>query len=328
MPGLNSSYMGLDIKSPIIIASCGLTNSVEDIIEMERNGAGAVILKSLFEEEIIVDLQHQVHAMKSENYLYPETMEYYEKEPDSDTLSDYLKLISDCKKAVNIPIIASVNCVTPHNWTYFATYLKSAGADALELNISLLPTDDDRSIAEIEQVYLDVIKEVKKHVDLPISVKIGPYFTNLATMVTRLSISGIKSVTLFNKQYAADIDINNLAVIGATRFSSPNDYHLTLRWCAILSNRINCEISASPGVHDGATAIKMLLAGAHTVQIASTLYKNGFYTIRAMNDEIRSWMFKHHYTSLSEFRGKLCLEDTVDPSAYYRIQFMKHYSEK
>lgn len=328
MSGLRTTYMGFEIKSPIIVSSCGLTNSVKDIMEMESAGAGAVVLKSLFEEEIIVDLEHRVHAMKSENYLYPETMEYYEKEPDADTLSDYLKLISDCKKAVNIPIIASINCITPHNWTYFATYLKSTGADGLELNISLFPTDDDRSIAEIEQVYLDIIKEVKKHVDLPISVKIGPYFTNVATMVTRLSISGVKSITLFNKQFAADININDISVIGATRFSVPTDYHLTLRWCAILSNRINCELSASTGIHDGETAIKLLLAGAHTVQVASVLYKNGIETIGEINNEITNWMAKHHYKDISEFRGKLCLDDTTDPSAYYRIQFMKHYADK
>ncbi len=328
MTNLSTIYMGIPISTPIIIASSGLTNSLQEIIEMEKQGAGAVILKSLFEEEIVKDLEHQVKAMKTDNYLYPETMEFYEKADVEDTLTTYLKLITECKQQVKIPIIASINCVTPYNWTYFAKTLKSAGADGIELNISLFPTDDTRSITEIEQVYFDIIKGVKKTVDIPISVKIGPYFTNLASMVTRLSVSGIQSITLFNKQYSADIDINNFSVIGANRLSAGIDYTLPLRWCAILSNRINCEISASTGVFDGETAIKMILAGAQTVQIASTLYKNGIEQISKINGSIEKWMREHQFSTINDFRGKLSLETTQDPSAYFRIQFMKHYAEK
>lgn len=328
MANLSTSYMGFPISSPIIAASSGLTNSLHEIMEMERCGVGAVILKSLFEEEIVKDLEHQVHTMKSESYLYPETMDYYTKADVEDTLTSYLKLITECKQHVKTPIIASINCVTPYNWTYFAKTLKNAGADGLELNISLFPSDDDRTIVEIEQVYLDIIKAVKKVVDLPISVKISPFFTNLASTVTRLSISGVQSITLFNKQYAADIDIDDMTTIGAQRLSTAQDYSLTLRWCGILSNRINCEISASTGVYDGDTAIKMLLSGAQTVQIASTLYKNGIEQIGKINSDIEKWMNQHKFETIKDFRGNLSLEATKDPSAYYRIQFMKHYSEK
>lgn len=328
MANISTTFMGFHISSPIVIASCGLTNSLQDIIELEKNGAGAIILKSIFEEEIISELEKEVHQMKSDSHLYPETLEFYENRNVDDTLTSYLKLITECKSRVKIPIIASINCVTPHNWVFFAKTLKDAGADGLELNISLFPTDDDRSEVEIEQVYLNIIKAVRKVVDLPLSVKIGPNFTNLAALVTRLSISGVRNITIFNKQSSVDIDINKIEVIGTTRFSSPHDYILPLRWCAILSNRINCELSTSTGVYDGETAIKMLLAGAHTVQIASTLYNNGFTQVKEMNLEISSWMAKHKFNLISEFRGKLSLEETVNPSAYYRIQFMKEYSEK
>lgn len=328
MANLSTTYMGLPISSPIVIASCGFTNSLKDVIELEKNGAGAVVLKSLFEEEIVSELEKEVHAMKTESYLYPESMKYFENKDVEDTLTSYLKLISDCKAHVKIPIIASINCVTSHNWPYFAKTLKLAGADGLELNVSLFPTDDDRSDAEIEQVYLDIIRAVRKEVDIPISIKIGPFFTNLATFITRLSISGVRSITLFNKQFTTDIDIHDLRVTSASRYSAHSDYSLPLRWCGILSNRINCEIASSTGIYEGDTAIKMLLAGAQTVQVASTLYKNGFEYIGSMHKEMLDWMDKHHFSSIADFRGKLSLDQTVDPSAYFRVQFMKQYSEK
>ncbi len=329
MATLSTTYMGFQISSPIVIASCGLTNSLNEVIELEKNGAGAVVLKSLFEEEIITELQKEVHAMKTDNYhLYPETMKFFEESDVEDTLTSYLKLITECKAAVKIPIIASINCITSRNWTYFAKTLKNAGADGLELNISLFPTDDDRSSAEIEQIYIDIIKAVKKEVDIPLSVKIGPFFTNLSTLATRLSLSGVRSITLFNKQYSADIDIDELSIVDSTRLSSSTDYTLPLRWCAILSNRINCEISTSTGVHNGETAIKMLLAGAQTIQIATTLYKNGLEQVKAINNEIVKWMDAKKFGTIDDFRGKLSVEETIDPSAYLRIQFMKNYSEK
>ena len=269
MPDLSTSYMGLKLKSPIIASSSGLTNSLQDIMELEKNGAGAIVLKSLFEEEIVTEMEHELNKMQSENYLYPETMEFYENYDVEDTLTSYLKLIDDCKKNVSIPIIASINCISSHNWPYFAKSLEEAGADALELNISILPSDPESTCAENEKVLFDIIKAVKHEVSIPISVKISSYFSNLAGIVSQISRTGVDGIVMFNRYYSPDIDINNFDVIPAPLFSTPSDYIIPLRWISIMSERVECDLAASTGVHDGNTLIKMILGGAAAVQVAS-----------------------------------------------------------
>ncbi len=328
MPDLSTSYMGLKLNSPIIASSSGLTNSLQDIIELEKNGAGAIVLKSLFEEEIVTEMEHELNKMQSENYLYPETMEFYENYDVEDTLTSYLKLIDDCKKNVSIPIIASINCISSHNWPYFAKSLEEAGADALELNISILPSDPESTCVENEKVLFDIIKAVKHEVSIPISVKISNYFSNLAGIVSQISRTGVDGIVMFNRYYSPDIDINNFDVIPAPLFSTPNDYIIPLRWISIMSERVECDLAASTGVHDGNTLIKMILGGAAAVQVASTLYKNGFAHMQLMLNELKNWMEQKDFSNIKQIKGMLSQSRSVNPAGYLRIQFMKHFSQK
>jgi len=328
MPDISTTYMGLKLKSPIIAASSGLTNSLEDIKKIESAGAGAVVLKSLFEEEIVIEMDRQMNQMHSENYLYPETMDFYERFDVEDTLTGYLKLITDVKREVKIPVIASVNCITSHNWPYFAKSIEDAGADALELNIFALPSDFDREGIDHENTYYEVIKAVLAEVNIPVAIKISHYFSNLAGMIKKLSETGIAGMVLFNRFYSPDIDIDNLEVIPTHIFSEEKEYVMPLRWIAITSDKVNCDLSATTGIHESKTIIKMLLAGAKTVQIASTLYKNGIETIERFNHELEKWMTKKEFESIDQFRGILSQSNIKNPAGYFRLQFMKHFSNR
>jgi dihydroorotate dehydrogenase (fumarate) len=328
MPDFSTVYMGLKLPSPIIASSSGLTNSLQDIIELEKHGAGAIVLKSLFEEEIVTKMEHNLPRMLSENYLYPESLGFYESLDAEDILTSYLKLISDCKQHIKIPIIASINCISPHNWPYFAKSLQDAGADALELNISILPSNPDISCEENEKTIFEIIKAVKSEVTIPIAIKLSPYFSNLANILNKISSTNIDGLVLFNRYYSPDIDINSFEIVPASIYSSPNDYILPLRWISIMSNRLSCDLSASTGVHDGNTLIKMILGGASSVQIASVLYKNGFAHMQIMLNELKNWMKEKDFSTIDEFKGKLSQSQSFNPADYLRVQFMKHFSQK
>ena len=328
MPDISTTYMGLKLKSPIIAASSGLTNSLEDIKKIEAAGAGAVVLKSLFEEEIITEMDRQMNKMHSENYLYPETMEFYENYDVDDTLTSYLKLINDVKRETKIPVIASINAITAHNWPYFAKSLEDAGADALELNISISPDNFEQSSEEYETTHFSIIKEVLKNVKIPVSIKISYYFSNLAGVIQKLSATGIAGLVLFNRFYSPDIDTESLEVVPTNIFSDKKDYILPLRWIGISSGTAKCDLSATTGIYDSNTIIKMILAGAKTVQIASSLYQNGVETIERYNREIEKWMSKKEFETIDQFRGILSQKQVSNPAGYFRLQFMKHFSNK
>lgn len=328
MADLSVNYMGLKLRNPIIAASSGLTNSLNDIIEFEKKGAAAVVIKSIFEEEIRRELEKDLTTMHMESFLYPETMDYYDNYAEDDSLTNHLKLIREAKKAVKIPIIASINCVTAEKWPYYAETLQDAGADALELNVFVLPSDFNKTSAENEQVYFDIIKEVKKHVKIPIALKISYYSANLGAFIQKLSNTEIDSIVLFNRFYSPDIDINNLEVLSSNVLSHPEELPISLRWIAIMSERVGCDLAASTGIHDGAAIIKQLLAGANAVQIASAFYKNGKGVIENMLDDLSTWMEQKKFKKIDDFRGKLSQEKSQNPAAYERVQFMKYFSGK
>lgn len=323
---LETTYMGLKLKSPIIVSSSSLTNSIEKIKLIEKNEAGAVILKSLFEEQIDSDVKNV--AVTSQNE-YPEAEDYIKNYIKDNTIGDYLKLIEDCKKEVNIPIIASINCVSNNDWTDFAKKIEKAGADAIELNINLIPTDPDVLSYEYEQIYLNIFESVKKKVNIPVGVKIGYHFTNLLYIVNQLHFRKADSITLFNRFYEPDIDIESLKIISSEVLSTPNDIRQSLRWIGILSDKIEgIEISASTGIHNGNTAIKQLLAGAQTLQICSTLYIHGIEYIQNINEELQNWMKKNSFKKIDDFRGKLNYSKIGNPRVYERSQFMRYFSNK
>ncbi len=328
MANLTTTYLGLKLKNPLVAGSSGFTDSIDKLKAIEKEGAGAVVLKSLFEEEIIHEMQETFTKMTAENFLYPETYNHFEYEDIEDTLANYIKLIKDAKKELSIPVIASINCVTSQKWTYFAKELEDAGADAIELNAFVLPSDFNKSTQDNEKLYEDIIKEVQKHTKLPIALKLSYYFSSLAPTLQKLSKTGIGSLVLFNRFYSPDFDLKTMQVEPSNVLSNPSDLTQSLRWIAIMAGRVDCDLSASTGVHDGKGLIKQLLAGADTVQIASTLYKNSYDVIGEMLKELNNWMDENNFANVDEFRGKLSQVNVKDPAAYERVQFMKYFSEK
>lgn len=327
MADLSTNYMGFKLRNPIIAGSSGLNKSVENLIKLEKHGAAAVVLKSLFEEQIMHQITKTMkHTENAESYVYPEAEDYignYTREKD---LGEYLRLIEDGKKSVSIPIIASINCLSSSEWISFAKKIEDAGADALELNIFILPSDTKRDSDQNEQIYFDIVMEVMRQVSIPVAVKISYYFSSLAKTALKLSWTGIAGMVLFNRFFSPDIDIDKFEVTPTHVFSSPEEISLSLRWVAMLSDKLHCDIAASTGVHDGEGVVKQLLAGAKAVQVASTLYKNGFEQIGKMTQFLESWMNKHNFKTTDDFIGRLSLKAADNAAAYERVQFMKHFS--
>ncbi len=325
MIDLSVKYMGLELKNPIIVGSSGLTNSVEKVIEAEKNGAAAVVLKSLFEEQILAEISHDISQSDS-SFVYPEAYDYISNYVKGHSIEQYIKLIRDCKKAVSIPVIASINCVSATEWPKFAKRIEEAGADALELNIFILPSDLNHTSEQVEKVYFEIIEEVKKYTTLPIAVKISNTFSGFSKMALKLSWTGIKGIVMFNRFFSPDVDIDTFKITATNIFSQPEESSLPLRWIGILSELLYCDVAATTGIHQGSDVIKQLLAGANAVEIATTLYKNGFGQIGVMLKDIEKWMEKHNFKSIEEFRGKMSAKKTENPAAYLRVQFMKYFA--
>ncbi len=325
MINLETTYLGLKLKNPIIVGSSGLTNSVDNVIEIEKNGAGAVVLKSLFEEQILEASKKTFEDGEMANY-YPEAQDYIHNYTKENDINIYLNLIKDCKKRVEIPIIASINCFSDSDWMDFARRIEKAGADALELNVFILPSDMEKNGIENEKAYLDIANKITSIVQIPVALKLSYYFSSLAKSLVTLSWTKIKGLVLFNRFFSPDIDIDHLEIKSSNVFSTPSDLSISLRWVAMLSNNVHCDIAASTGIHDGKAVIKQLLAGAKAVQIASVLYKKGFKEIGLMLEEIKAWMEKMEFDTIEEFRGKMSFENTRNPAAWERVQFMKYFS--
>lgn len=340
MADLKTTYMGLSLENPIIAGSSGLTGSVDNIKALADNGIGAIVVKSMFEEQIHIETEHYIKTEQGVKtftnapttiigkriYDYDEAYSYIYDYAKNNTLSKYLNLVSDAKKAVKTPIIASINCVSNYDWQSFAKKIQDSGADALELNIYILPSDFRRSDEENEKVYYEIINEVKKYITIPIAVKISYYFTSLAQSAQKLSQSGVNGLVLFNRPYNMDIDIEKISIAPSNIYSSDFEYNHTLRWISILSGKMGCDLSASTGIHSYETVIKMLLAGATTVQMASAFYKHGFILVPSFLAHINKWMNQHNFNSINDFRGKLSKSNLENPAAIERVQFMKLYS--
>jgi len=328
MKDLSTDYMGLKLKNPIIAASSGLTGTLDGIISMEKNGAGAVVVKSIFEEEILLEASQQAKEAEKNPLIYSrlsETLDYIDLHVKEDNLYKFLQLIGEAKKATTIPIIGSINCVSNEDWIHFTRKMEEAGADALELNIFLNPADFSNK--EFEKAYFRIIEKVLAAVKIPVAIKVSKYFTRMGLSLKALSETGISGMVLFNRFYTPDIDIEKMALTSANMFSTPEEQYETLRWIAIMSERVNCDLAASTGIHKGKDAIKMLLAGATAVQVASTLYLNGPEQINKILTKINAWMSDKGFDTLEQFRGKVARGYGEDPSAFERMQFMKHFSE-
>ena len=325
MANLSTSYMGFNLKNPIIVGSSGLTNSVENIVEIEKSGAAAVVLKSLFEEQINHTISKTMHS-SADNFSYPEADDYISNYTRQNDVDNYLKLIKGAKEKVQIPVIASINCISSADWISFANKIQDAGADGLELNIFILPSDPKHDASQNEAVYFEIIENVRKQLSIPIAVKISYYFSGFANTAVKLSWTGINGLVFFNRFFSPDIDIDNFKVTATNVFSQPEELAMSLRWVAMLSSRLHCDVAASTGIHDGAAVIKQLLAGAKATQISTILYKKGFEQIAVMLKDLEAWMDKHNFSKLDDFIGKMSIKELENPAAYERVQFMKHFS--
>ena len=329
MADLSVKYLGLPLKNPIIAGSSGLTRSINDLRQMERSGVAAIAMQSLFEEQICLDADYQLFKFSKDSLDYmqhSESFGYIDAHIRAEYLSDYVQTIREAKKKLQIPVIASINCVSASGWTSFAAKLQDAGADALELNIAVQQFNSVLSAADIEHLHLDIINMVRSAVSIPIAVKISPYFADLSRVIDNIAKTGIAGIILFNRFYSPDIDIDRMKLTGAKMYSTPTDLLSTLRWIAMKSGRVPCDLCASTGVHRGSDIIKILLTGGAATQVVSAVYQHGFGRIAVMLNEIEAWMARKEYNSIKQFAGKMGSFETETPATYERIQFMKYHS--
>ena len=324
MVNIETKYAGLTLRNPIIIGSSGLTNNAEQNKKLEEAGAGAIVLKSLFEEQI--ELHSKVLKQDSD---YPEAIDYIYNYVKANQISNYLELIQQTKELCTIPVIASINCYKSDAWIEFASQIQSAGADALELNVFFLETDLTYDYQQTQDFYIKLIRKVKETISIPVMVKISKMTGNIPALVHTLTINGADGVVLFNRFYQPDIDIQELKVTANNVFSQPSDLSDTLRWTAIVSGKIQgASIASSTGIHEWEDVIKCLLAGADAVQLCSTIYKQGPEIISQILTCIEEWMSQKKYQSIDEVKGKLTYAQIADPSLYKRAQFMKYYTNR
>jgi dihydroorotate dehydrogenase (fumarate) len=326
MPNFETSYMGLVLKNPILAGSSGLTGNLDQIVKLDQGGVGAIVIKSLFEEQISREATFVLQQNAQQN-SYPEANDYINNYTRENSLQLHLDLVSRAKSVVSVPIIASINCFSGEEWVRYAKDLERAGADAIEINAFILPVERKSTAADIEFRYLDILTEVKKRVKIPVAMKIGSSFTNLVGMVDRLKGNGASAVVLFNRFYEPDINLETLSFESAPIYSSPSEIFKTLRWMGILSGKVkNIDLSASTGIHDGEAVVKMILSGATTVQLCSTLYLHGLSQVDLILSYLGNFMEKNSYQSISDFRGKMNYADFPDHAIFERAQFMKYFS--
>jgi dihydroorotate dehydrogenase (fumarate) len=320
MPDLKTTWLGLELKSPVIVASSGLSKSADDVKACEDAGAGAVVLKSLFEEV----LAQQDYEIEGSTGYHTEAYDYLRSELELQYgPREYCRTIEEAKKRVDIPVIASVNCVSSERWPSYAKQLQNSGADAIELNVYSMPADIETTSQQVEERYIEIVGGVRENTHLPIAMKIAPYFASLANMAHQLCEAGAGGLVLFNRFTDPDIDVKKLKPATTFQFTTANDYHNSLRWVALLFGKISCDLAATTGVHDAEGVAKMILAGASAVQVASVLYKKGVRTLSTLNEQFASWMKTHDFESLEDFKGQVSFKRTENPDLYLRHQFMQ-----
>ena len=323
MKKLETIYAGLTLRNPIVVSSSGLTSTAEKCLLWENAGVGAVVLKSLFEEQI------DTHIDQLDAEAYPEAREYLQQYVSAHELGDYLALINEAKEKCTIPIIASINCYRKRSWSSYAKRVEAAGADAIELNIFKLCTDLNGRQDELEKLYIDVVKQVRKHIKIPIIVKCAKYFSNLPAIVNRLHKAGANGVVLFNRFYQADIDIETMQPSSGQLYNHSAEINDTLRWCNFVSSRIpQSSLAASTGVISWEDVLKCILAGANAVYICSLFYREGHPAVKMINDKLISWVERYGIEQLSEVTGRAHLTGESDSTLFERVQFIKYMSSK
>ncbi len=321
MADLSTSYLGLNLKNPLIAASSPLTATLDNLKRCEDAGLGAVVLKSIFEEQI--DAAGEKTAENGEAYsAHTDAYEFLRETSKERHIDAYLALVEGAKQALDIPVIASINCRSNGKWIEYAKRFTAVGADAIELNHYVVATDVEVEGEQVEKEYLSLVKSARKALDLPLSLKMGPAFSSLANMLRRFDEAEIDGVVLFNRFYNPDINIERMKMVPSPMLSGKDEYTLSMRWTALMSQQVRYDICTSTGIWDGKTVIKQLLAGAKSVQLCSVLLKQGLSAVFKIETEIRQWMEANGYQGLDEFRGKLSQEH-ADPMTWERVQYVK-----
>lgn len=346
MTDLSTSYMGIPLRNPLVVASSGLTRTLDGVRSCAAAGAGAIVLKSLFEEQIAAETA--TLTQHADDYSgHGEAYQYIQGYGMDLGPKDYLQLISDAKEAVDVPIIASLNCISTERWADYACQLEKAGADAIELNVGLMPTLASQEGPTIVDLHLRILHAVKTRVKIPVAIKVGPHFTSFANFADRLTRDrveapaysvgwfgqnkevgkttwhGADGLVLFNRFYKFDIDIDQRELVHGNPFSTPQEIHYSLRWLSLLAGKIPCDLAGSTGIHTGRDAVKAILAGAKVTQLCSTLYLNGVEQIGKILEEMQGWMEEHNYEKLCDFRGQLSQIQSKTPADYERLQYIK-----
>jgi dihydroorotate dehydrogenase (fumarate) len=321
---LSTNYMGLKLKSPIVVSACTLSEEVSNIVQMEDAGAGAVVLFSLFEEQLKKEAAQYETIVSNTSNLFAEASDFF---PDLDQYhkgsDQYLEIIRKAKEQVKIPIIASLNGITKEGWINYAQQMEQAGADGLEINIFFIPGDVGLSSSAVEHRYLNIIDEVKSTVKIPVAVKLNPYFSAMGNMAKRMNEYGADALVLFNRFYQPDFDINKLSLIHNLQFSDSAEIKLPLLWIAMLYGRLPVSLAATTGVQSSIEVIKYILAGADVAMTASALYKNGIGYIKTMHKELEAWMLTKEFESIDSFKGVMSQQHISDPTAYDRANYIK-----
>jgi dihydroorotate dehydrogenase (fumarate) len=319
-----TTYLGLNLKNPIVASASPISHTLDGIRRLEDGGAAAFVMYSLFEEQIIHESRQLDHYLTYGTDSFAEALSYF---PEMETYNtgpeEYLELIRKAKETVEIPVIASLNGVSSGGWTRYARLMQEAGADALELNIYYIPTDPHLTGAQVEQMYVDVVREVRHSVSIPLAVKIGPYFSSTANMALRLSEAGADGLVLFNRFYQPDLDLEMLEVVPSLQLSTSYEMRLPLHWVAILYGRISVDLAITTGVHTHMDVLKAMMAGANVAMMTSELLQNGVVRIREILAEIEAWMDEYEYVSVAQMRGSMSQRNVAEPAAFERANYMK-----
>jgi dihydroorotate dehydrogenase (fumarate) len=324
MADLTTNYLGMQLRTPLVPSASPVSQEVSSIRRMEDAGAAAVVLYSLFEEQLRQESLELDHHLSAGTESFAESLSYFPQASEYRLGPEgYLEHIRKAKEAVRIPIIASLNGATAGGWAEYAKEIEEAGADALECNIYSIPTDPDVSSAQVEQTYIDIVKAVKNTVSIPVAVKVSPFFSNLANMAKRLDQAGADGLVLFNRFYQPDIDLEELEIRPNVLLSTPQALRLPLTWIGILYGRVQASLAATSGVHDPQDAIKLLMVGANVTMICSALLRNGINHLRYLEQGIREWMERREYESVGQMQGSMSQLKCPDPGAFERAQYMR-----
>lgn len=325
---LSTTYLGLKLRSPLVpSAAQPLTENVDNIKRMEDAGAAAVVLHSLFEEQLSLERREIFESLTQGTDSFAEALTYFPEPSEFHVGPEvYLKNIQKAKASVQIPIIASLNGSTAGGWVEYAQKIEKAGADAIELNIYWIPTDPSLTSIRIEDTYVEILRSVKEQVSIPVAVKLSPFFTNFANMARRLEAVGADGLTLFNRFYQPDMDLESLEVTPNILLSTPMAMRVPLRWIAILRDQVGLSLAATSGIHRATDAIKMLMAGADVTMMCSALLRHGVKHLTTVENEIRAWMEEHDYESIEQLKGSMSQKNCPDPAAFERAQYMRAVS--